>query len=690
MSSLVGRTLGQYEIVDVLGRGGMATVYLGRQASIDRKVAVKVLPPHPALDEAFKERFQLEAKTIGSLQNPNILPLYDYGANDDVLYLVMQYVDGGTLDDLIEMGPMSITQVEKITRSIASGLDYAHNRGVIHRDIKPGNILMQDGHPLLADFGMVKMVTGDSNLTGTSIVGTPSYMAPEQGQGMDVDHRVDVYALAAMTYEMLTGQQVYTGATPMQMILAHIKDPVPDIRKLRPDLSEEISQVFRRGLAKQPENRFQSAGDFAEAFSRAIHSNDDTLAEVQKEFPIQVNDTGQQRRSGGIAPTIVMDSSNPNITNQQPTQVIVRDSVNPFVLMGGFGLIAVVIVVIAVVLINTGNNNNIPATEAANNPTDVALAATDVPTDVPVVVVDSFGEVRFSTENNFGDRIEVRLEGVIPPGDNDYAAWLLNTETDDTLAVGRVIVDGVGNGTVPFTDPDGRMLAAEYNSIIITLESEIGDTPAGEVAYSAALPLLVSSGLTEIFVASEDGLNGGSLLDGALTEAGFAAQHAGLASNASNIGGLRTHAEHTINILRGEQEDYDSNGSGQNPGRGVGVFFFVDAIDAILIDATSVDNASPELQSNAEFIRVCTQNVRDWSEQVIELEIEMIAGESPEEVIDQATQSTALAEQLESGVDLNENQIIEAFEGECGLEQIPDFGLQFARMDIVEGNVNAE
>lgn len=358
MSSLVGRTLGQYEIVDVLGRGGMATVYLGRQASIDRYVAVKVLPPHPALDEAFKERFQLEAKTIGSLQNPNILPLYDYGAYEDVLYLVMQYVEGGTLEDLIEMGAMNINDVEKIVRSVASGLDYAHNRGVVHRDIKPANILIQDGHPLLADFGMVKMVAGNSNLTGTAIVGTPSYMAPEQGQGLDVDHRVDVYALAAMTYEMLTGQQVYSGSSPMQMILEHIQAPVPDLMALRPDLGQEIAAVMQEGLAKEADERYQSAGDFAEALSRSIHSNDDTLNEVQKQFPI-AGATIQQKPSRDMEATIDT-GNNTDSSGQQTTQVIVRDSVNPFVLMGGFGLIALVIVVVAVLLINTnaGNDND--------------------------------------------------------------------------------------------------------------------------------------------------------------------------------------------------------------------------------------------------------------------------------------------------------------------------------------------
>ncbi|MGB7342556.1 MAG: serine/threonine-protein kinase [Phototrophicaceae bacterium] len=696
MSSLVGRTLGQYEVIDVLGRGGMATVYLGRQASINRNVAIKVLPPHPALDEAFKQRFQLEATTIGNLQNPNILPLYDYGTFDDVVYLVMQHVDGGTLEDIIEIAPISITDVEKLIRPIASGLDYAHNRGIIHRDIKPSNILMQDGHPLLADFGMVKMATGNSNLTGTSIVGTPSYMAPEQGQGLEIDHRVDIYALAAMAYELLTGKQPFSGTTPMQMILAHINNPVPDVREVRSDLSEEIARVIKQGLAKNPDERYQSAGDFAEALSRAIHRNDESLYMVKKNFPVGTSNQAINQPAS-TSQTIAFDqnsltqanSTDPNLTsNQQPSQIIVRDSVNPIILMGGFGLIALVIVIVAVLLINNDNNGGVVNNAPTDNP-EIVIAATDAPTDVPALVPTvqgTFGEVRFSTENTFGDRVEVRLQGIAPPqGDADYVAWLTNTATDETINIGRVLVDAFGEGTITFTDNEGRLLPANFNSVIITSEDDDDtEVPVGDIVYRGTLPIAVSDGLMAIFVASEDGLNGGSLLDGAMTESGFASQHAGLAAGSSNIGGLRSHAEHTINILRGEREDYDGSGSGTNPGRGIGVFFFIDAVDTALEAATLADGASVDLQRNAEFIRVCTQNVRDWAEEIVQLEITMIAGESLEAVLDETAQSTTLADQLRSGVDLNENGLTEAFEGECGLDQIPDFGLQFARIDILE------
>jgi serine/threonine protein kinase len=671
VSSLIGRNLGQYEILQLLGKGGMATVYLGRQASIDRLVAIKVLPPHPALDEAFRERFQLEAKTIGSLQNPNILPLYDYGSFEDVLYLVMAYIEGGTLEDLMDSGPMSVDMVEKILRAVASGLDYAHRKGVIHRDIKPANILIHDGHPLLADFGMVKLSLGDNNLTGTAIVGTPSYMAPEQGQGLQVDQRVDVYALGAMVYEMLTGQQPFSGRTPMQMILSHISDPIPDIRKIRKDLPAEMSAVFQIALAKNPKDRYQTAGEFAEAFSRVLHKNTDTLASIQKQFPISKNNDTKSLNS-----TLGLTHDKMDKAVQNPTQVIVRDSINPIILMGGFGLIALVIVIVAVLLINSTNNN----TQTANQ-------NTPAPTELPLVVpsaTPSFGEVRFSSENSLGDRIEVRLSGV-RPADN-YVAWLLNTESSESIALGRVVVDSLGEGTATYSDAEGRMLPAHYNAVLISQEETLGAEPTGPVVYSAVLPLAVTSGLNQIFVASENGLDGGSLLEGADIETDFAIQHSGLAANATNIGGVRTHAEHTINILRGGSNDFTGDGTGANPGRGIGVYFFIDAIDTILLEAVSEPNASVDLQANAEYIRICTQNVRLWADEVVALEQTMILGDSPEAIVNEATRSTELTAQLRAGFDQNANGIVEPFEGECGLEQIPAYGLQFARMEMHEGD----
>jgi serine/threonine-protein kinase len=672
VSSIIGQTLGQYQIIELLGTGGMATVYKGKQLSIDRFVAIKVLPPHPGLDEQFKERFQLEARAIGSLQNPNILPLYDYGTQDDLVYLVMAYVEGGTLENLMSYGLIDIREVEKIVRAIASALDYAHRHGIVHRDIKPANILMSDGHPLLADFGVVKMVASSSDLTAGAIVGTPRYMAPEQGQGLEVDRRADVYALGVIIFEMLTGRQPFVGDTPMQTIMRHISDPVPDARTLRPELSAEVADVLVKAMAKTPDQRYQSAGELAEALSSALHKNRDALAEIQKQYPI-----GDQNQ---VEQTIRLpESTQPQ---PQPQTVIIRERTNPILLLGVIGIFAILIVVIATMLVNNQNPSRPPVEQAVvrtqppPTPT-VAVVAAAVPT---------FGEVRYSSANQPGDTINVRLSGVRKPASgSEYAAWLLNSESGETLFLGRVIVDSLGEGSISFTDSEARSLPSLFNTVLISIETDPGATPSADVPYQAQVPLAVTAAIREIFVTSADGLDGdGSLLAGLYAEASFALQHAGLAARATNLGGIQSHSEHTINIVRGETVDYNGNGSGENPGRDIGVYFFLSTIEETLQEITDQPDASINLQVNAEFIRVCTQNVRQWADEVSTLEQTMLASASVEDAADEAALSTDLMNHMVNGFDLNQNGSIEPFEGECGIAQIAEYGLQFARMDILE------
>ncbi len=190
----VAFTLGKYEIIGLLGQGGNAVVYKGYHREIDRFLAIKVLRPDYRIDPKFVERFKLEARVIARLQHPHIVPLYDYGNENDVWFLATAYIQGGALDTVIENGAMPLRQVDKILREVVSALDYAHRNGVIHRDMKPSNILLDtEGHALLADFGIVKIAGTGTTLTGTgNVLGTPAYIAPEQGQGHPIDYRADI------------------------------------------------------------------------------------------------------------------------------------------------------------------------------------------------------------------------------------------------------------------------------------------------------------------------------------------------------------------------------------------------------------------------------------------------------------------------------------------------------------------
>jgi len=267
VNDLAGRRLGQYQLREVIRRGGMSTVYLGYQPSLDRMVAVKVLA-FPG-DPEFAARFEREARAIAALQHPNILAVYDYGEQEDQAYLVVQYVeDGRTLVDLLRT-PQQPDRCLELLERVLAGLGYAHERGIVHRDVKPSNILLASPTwPMLADFGIAKLLMESDREPITRqgfIVGTAAYMAPEQGFGFRVDARTDLYSAGVVLYEMLTGRVPFKADTPMAALVAQAYEPPPPLREINPALPGELEAVVLRALAKDPAERYQSAEEMAEA-----------------------------------------------------------------------------------------------------------------------------------------------------------------------------------------------------------------------------------------------------------------------------------------------------------------------------------------------------------------------------------------------------------------------------------------
>jgi serine/threonine-protein kinase len=269
---MIPEKIGRYEIKSELGRGGMATVYRGYDPRFEREVAVKVLPSELLhSDPQFKLRFEREAKIIAQLEHPSIVPVYDVGDEGGQPYFVMRYMNGGSLSERIKAKVMSVEEAIKILGQIAPGLDEAHNKGIVHRDLKPSNILFDGkGMPYISDFGIAKLSQAQAgNVTGSAIIGTPAYMAPEQASGEGVDGRSDIYALGIILFEMLTGRQPYEADTPMAVAIKHITDPVPNILETNPNLPPVVEDIIHMAMAKNKGDRFPTAVDLVDALREA-------------------------------------------------------------------------------------------------------------------------------------------------------------------------------------------------------------------------------------------------------------------------------------------------------------------------------------------------------------------------------------------------------------------------------------
>lgn len=273
MSNFSGRTLGPYKLETALGKGGMATVYRAFQTTVKRYVAVKVMSPEIADNPGFVERFTREAEVIASLQHPHILPVIDYGEAEGVHFLVMRYIENGSLEDRMRKAPLTLDESARFLDQIASALDYAHKRGVVHRDFKPNNVLLDaEENCYLTDFGIARLtMESDSHLTATgTVMGTPAYMSPEQGTGRPVDGRSDIYSLGVVLYEMVLQRLPFSADTPAALIFQHVYESPTPPKQIKPDLPDAIASVLMRTLAKNPDDRYQSAAEVTRAFSEAL------------------------------------------------------------------------------------------------------------------------------------------------------------------------------------------------------------------------------------------------------------------------------------------------------------------------------------------------------------------------------------------------------------------------------------
>ena len=319
-------TLGDYEVLGELGRGGMATVYLAHDLALDRKVAIKVISPALLAGEGMVERFKREARTAASLSHPHIIPIYAVKETDRILYFVMKFVEGRPLDSIIrEVGALRIPMVQAILHQAGGALAYAHRRGVVHRDVKPANIMVdEEGWAVVTDFGIAKITAGQAlTMTGVA-VGTPAYMSPEQCAAHPVTGASDQYSLAVVVYEMLTGRPPFAADSIMALMYAHFNDPVPPIHELRPDCPPQLESAIMRMLAKSPDQRWHNIDEAIVAAGGVALAQDDNTRRSMTELARAGGSTEVLRRfSTPASPIPSVKASAVGMGNTMPLVVSV-------------------------------------------------------------------------------------------------------------------------------------------------------------------------------------------------------------------------------------------------------------------------------------------------------------------------------------------------------------------------------
>jgi serine/threonine protein kinase len=377
MESLVGKTLGQYQIVEEIGRGGMAVVYKAYQPSLTRYVAIKVLPQQFSFDHEFVERFAREARSAARLHHPNIVTIHDVSEQDGLHYFVMEYLTGRTLDAVLADKPMPLPRVAHILDQVAAALDHAHAQSMIHRDIKPTNIMVDEAcndHVVLMDFGLVR-AGQDAKLTQSGmIIGTPEYISPEQAQGEEVDYRTDIYSLGVVLYKMVTGAAPFVRATPAAVLLAHVVYDPPSVSQINRRVPRSVEAVVHKAMAKDRSQRYQSAGQLAR----------DLRVAITGQMPVSLKvSSPTSPRTPTLAAAPVLDApSRAAATIQVPASLVPRKSggISPLIFVGlGVAALAMLCVLAAVLagpkLFPAGVGIGTPQVEPSPSASATLLAA---------------------------------------------------------------------------------------------------------------------------------------------------------------------------------------------------------------------------------------------------------------------------------------------------------------------------
>ena len=662
MADWIGRTLGRVKIEALVARGGIAEVYLGTHTTLQREVAVKILRNSFEDDSRTRERFELEARAVAKLRHPNIVQVFDFATIDDQPYIVMEFMRGPSLSKYLSAlqaknNRLELPVIDRLLTGVANALQYAHESGVVHRDVKPGNILLTsranpvipgqtlplDFEPVLTDFGLVRMLNSTRQTTIGQTAGTPAYMSPEQAMGLATDGRTDIYSLGIVLYEMLNGDVPFDGETTMSVLLKHLNEAPPAI----PGLPPSLQAVLDRALAKAADDRFGEPKELAAAFSAALQDTADSTT-VVRVIP--------------APPTPVRAKE--LLTSPRKPRTFLRPAILGMTL-------------IALVSAATLFNGMFPQS-ATETPT---ATLSNTPTVGALISLGPTGVLQFHDGNSVLDQASLIAQAMpAPPSGSQYEIWLVNG--DGRLSLGILSVDGEGRGSLIFDNPQRKNLLANYKGVEVTLNASKGSDANGaeRVAYAYTLPEAGLVYLRDLMVGFPSTPDQVGLIQGLSENARQLEQAArDMRSNyeSGNEAATRQNAEAMMNILVGNlSQDYkDWNGDDQvtAAGDGYGLLLngdhlgYIQAVYSHADYAVNSAGASRNMIVNGENAKICTQNLARWAPELRDQLLAILNAETLSDADLAVQRSAAVAAQMLNGIDLNENGMVDSISGECGV-----------------------
>jgi eukaryotic-like serine/threonine-protein kinase len=711
MTEWLGKTIGKVRIEKALGKGGMAEVYLGTHLTLDRLVAVKVMHNYVEEDPELQVRFEREAKVVAGLRHPNIVQIFDFDTADGRPYIVMEYLKGPSLATYLRElhtrnRGLQPTQVARLLVTIATALDYAHEQGVIHRDIKPGNIILHNKtnevslrqpltertEPILTDFGLVRIVQATTQTASGAISGTPAYMSPEQAQGLRVDHRSDIYSLGVVLYEMVAGHIPFDGDTSWTVIFKHINEPPPPIESIQP----AVQRVIDRALAKKPEDRYQNARAFAADYMDAIGMVAEANTLRMSLPPSRLLATSpalarlpRAQGAGRVDPT----PSRPVAVSQTQTPAS-GYAWTRLALLTGIGIFVVGFTIFAIARF-------IASRQPTTIPTEIH--STDHTATEPGIVnpIDStppVGVLRFQDGTAPADAVTISTDTIpLPPEGNQYEAWLIADDAEQRISLGIINFDSEGKGSLTFVDNEGQNLLGTYSAMEITVEpNDANPNSSNNIAYAVRLPgdavihvrhLLYSFGATPGKIGFIYGLDANTRL---ITES---ANQLLAAFEAGNEAELLLQAENILNVIVGnESEDYkdwNANGNVDDPSDGYGLLLNGENLGYIQGTYTHAGlaltspNATQNMLTHGGHVQASALNVGDWTAQLRTQLIDIVSNPSNPDRERLIREVVATANQIRVGLDINGNERVEPIPGEGGALTAYEHAYYMADMLII-------